>query len=124
MTHTWTAARSTAARTRRGVLNPGSYPHALGYSLALFLICSRTLAVRYDDPPPRADEEEYDFLLQAVPVARDSSLVRFADKHPFKRYQDRKEKLKASWMLERFREVVNSQTSGMGYGARGQRESV
>jgi hypothetical protein len=70
------------------------------------------LAVRYDDPPPREDEEEYDLLLQAV--ARDSSLIRFADNHSFKRYRDRKENLKASWMLERFREAVNSEAWDMG----------
>jgi hypothetical protein len=69
-------------------------------------------AVRYEDPPPREDHQEYELFLQDV--ARDSSLERFADKYPFKCYQDCREKLKASWLVERFREAVNSQAWNMG----------
>ena len=69
-------------------------------------------AVRYEDPPPREDQDEYELFLQDV--ARDSSLERFADKYPFKRYQDRREKLKALWLVERFREAVNNQAWNTG----------
>ena len=62
-------------------------------------------AVRYEDAPSK---DEYDLLLQDV--ARDPSLMRFIAKHPpaIKHYYDRMEKLKASWMLSRFRDAVNS----------------
>ena len=75
-------------------------------------------AVRYDDPLLRKQEEVYDFFLQNVTPDSESFLIRFADNHPFKCYQDRKEELKASRMLERFREAANSQ-AWVGYGARG-----
>jgi len=64
-------------------------------------------AVRYEDPPSNEDQEEYQLFLQDV--AQDPLLVRFATKYPVKRYQERTEKLKALWMLKRFREAANSQ---------------
>ena len=55
------------------------------------------LATRYDDPPPREKEDEYT-LFQTMP--RNSFyLRRLVDKYPFKLFQNRKEKTKASWML-------------------------
>jgi hypothetical protein len=62
-------------------------------------------AIRYEDPPSSEDQEEYKLFLQD---GRDTKY------HPCKRYQERTEKLKASWMLDRFREAANSQAWDMG----------
>ena len=69
-------------------------------------------AVRYEDAPSGDETKEYDLLLQDV--ARDPSLMRFMAKHPIKHYYDRKERLRASWMLNRFRDAVNSQSWDLG----------
>jgi len=69
-------------------------------------------AVRYEDPPTREGQERYELSLQAV--ARDPSLAALIVDHPIKQYYDRKENLRASWMLERFREAASSQAWNMG----------
>jgi hypothetical protein len=69
-------------------------------------------AVRYEDPPTREGQERYELYLQAV--ARDPSLVALIVDHPIKHYHDRKEKLKASWILGRFREAANSEAWDLG----------
>ena len=68
-------------------------------------------AVRYEDAPPGEDQKEYDLLQD---VAGDSSLTRFLAKLPIKDYYDRKERLKASWMLGRFRDAVDSGSWDLG----------
>jgi hypothetical protein len=69
-------------------------------------------AVRYEDPPSGKEEEEYKLFMEDV--AQDPSLERFATIYPFRRYQERKEKLKALWILGRFREAANSQAWDIG----------
>ena len=61
-------------------------------------------AVRYEDPPPGEAQERYELLLQLVDPSFASVLV----DNPVKLYNDRKKKLDASWMLERFRDAANS----------------
>jgi hypothetical protein len=72
------------------------------------------LALRYEDPPTREAQERYELSLQAV--ARDPSLAAILVDHPVKLYHELKEKLKASWMIDRFREAANSQMWDMGPG--------
>jgi hypothetical protein len=69
-------------------------------------------AIRYEDPPTKEAQERYELSLQLV--ARDPSLAAILVDHPVKLYHDLKEKLKASWMLDRFREAANSQAWDMG----------
>lgn len=68
-------------------------------------------AVRYEDAPPGDEQNEYDRLCLLEGVARDPSLMRFIAQQ---QYYDRKEKLKASWMLGRFRDAVDSGSWDLG----------
>jgi hypothetical protein len=70
------------------------------------------LAVRYEVPPLPDDAKNYNFLVQKA--AQDSSLAVLVAKHPVKNFNDRKENLKASWMLERYREAANSRAWNVG----------
>ncbi|KAM6497488.1 hypothetical protein JOM56_007961 [Amanita muscaria] len=69
-------------------------------------------AVRYEDAPSGEKQREYDLLLQDV--AQYPTLMRFFAEHPIQHYYDCKEKLKASWMLGRFSDVVNTGTWDQG----------
>jgi len=73
-------------------------------------------AVCYENAPPREEQDEYDLLLQEL--GGNPSLTRLLTKLPIKAYNHRKEKLKASWMLGRFRDAVKS---GSWDGPEGQR---
>ena len=69
-------------------------------------------AGRYEDPPSRKTQEQYERILQLV--ARDRSLEAIVTDQLVKLYRDRKEKLKASWMLKRFRDAVDSDSWDLG----------